>query len=151
MAAMSRAARIGTSKTSVRVAPTERSQVGVNGNQVGESHEHDCRRSAGRRILNRPLPAWRDARVVRLRWTASLRNRTILSRQSVYGLNGYRTYRAYQLRSDYSEIEMDLRSVYEHFADKAWFDTDSAAEVVAILDSALHELEQAGPQRACRR
>jgi hypothetical protein len=97
------------------------------------------------RILNRPLPAWRDARVVRLRWTASLRNRAILSRQSVYGLNGYRTYRAYQLRSDYSEIEMDLRSVYEHFADQPWFDTDSAAEVVAILDSALHELEQADP------
>ena len=103
------------------------------------------------RILNRPLPAWRDARVVRLRWTVSLRNRTILSRQSVYGLNGYRTYRAYQLRSDYSEIEMDLRSVYEHFADQPWFDTDSAAEVVAILDSALDELEQADPNVACRR
>jgi hypothetical protein len=100
------------------------------------------------RILNRPLPAWRDANVVRRRWTISLRSRTILSRQSVYGLNGYRTYRAYQLRSDYSEIEMDLRSVYEHFADKSWFDSKSAAEVVAILDSTLRELEQPEPNVA---
>ena len=97
------------------------------------------------RILNRPLPAWRDARVVRRRWTASLRSRTILSKRSVYGLHGYRTYRAYRLRSDYSEIEVDLRSVYEHFAHMSWFDMDSAAEVVAILDSALPELEQPDP------
>ncbi len=100
------------------------------------------------RILHRPLPAWRDAHVHRRRWTVSLRSRTILSRQSVYGLHGYRTYRAFQLRSTYSEIEMDLRSVYEHFADKPWFDTDSAAEVVAILDSSLHELEQPDPNVA---
>ena len=100
------------------------------------------------RILNRPLPAWRDARVDRRRWTVSLRNKTILSRQSVYGLHGYRTYRAFQLRSVYSEVEMHLRSVYEHFAEKPWFDTDSAAEVVAILDSTLRELEQPDPNVA---
>ena len=100
------------------------------------------------RILDRPLPAWRDARVDRRRWTVSLRNKTILSRQSVYGLHGYRTYRAFQLRSVYSEVEMHLRSVYEHFAEKPWFDTDSAAEVVAILDSTLRELEQPDPNVA---
>ena len=75
-------------------------------------------------------------------------DRTILSRQSVYGLHGYRTYRAFQLRSVYSEVEMHLRSVYEHFAEQPWFDTDSAAEVVAILDSALRELEQPDPNVA---
>ena len=101
------------------------------------------------RILHRPLPAWRDARVDRRRWTVSLRNKTILSRQSVYGLHGYRTYRAFQLRS-WSTLmfKMHLRSVYEHFAEKPWFDTDSAAEVVAILDSTLRELEQPDPNVA---
>ena len=96
-------------------------------------------------ILNRRLPAWRKATLAPTRWTVSLRSRTLLTRQSKYGLYGYRSYRAYRLRSDYSEIEMDLRSVYEHFAHMPWFDHQRAAQVVSILDSSLDGLELSDP------
>ncbi len=97
------------------------------------------------RILKRRLPLWRQAKGGKTRWSASLRTRTITSKQTIYALRGYRTYRASRLRSEYSEIEMNLRSVFEHHADEPWFDRASAVQVVEILDSTLPQLELVEP------
>jgi hypothetical protein len=75
-------------------------------------------------IHGRRLPKWRDAEKQDKTWFVSLRSRTILSRQTIYGLHGYRTYRASRLRSAYSEIEMNLRSRFDRFRNEPWFDRD---------------------------
>ena len=72
----------------------------------------------------------------------------VRAKQTIYGLHGYRTYRAFLLRSDYSELEMDLRSAFDHcdhVAQEPEFDYNRAAQVVEILDSALPELERPEP------
>jgi hypothetical protein len=97
------------------------------------------------RFKERRTPKWRDATVNETKWSVSLRSRTILSRQSIYSLHGYRTYRASLLRSDYSEIELDLRTCFDHYAREQSFDHHRAAQVVEILDCALPELELAEP------
>ena len=95
-------------------------------------------------INDRRLPKWREAKV-KTGWSLSLRSRTILYRRQIYGLGGYRSYRANSLRSDYSEIEMDLQSVFAHFGTTAWFDRASACQVVKILDSVRADLEEPNP------
>ena len=78
-----------------------------------------------------PLPRWRDE-------PAS-------GRKSIYRLKDFQTYQAFRLRSDWSELEMNLRSVFTHFADQAWFDLQSAEEAVEIIDHTRTALETAHP------
>jgi hypothetical protein len=65
--------------------------------------------------------------------------------QSIYRLEDFRTYQAFRLRSDWSELEMNLRSVFTHYGDQEWFDLQSAEEAVDILDYTLTALDADHP------
>jgi hypothetical protein len=64
---------------------------------------------------------------------------------SIYRLKDFQTYQAYRLRSDWSELDMNLRSVFTHYADQPWFDLQSAEEAVEILAQTRASLEAAHP------
>ncbi len=87
-------------------------------------------RIAGR-LDKMPLPKWRAEEAS--------------GPDSIYRLTDFRTYQAFQLRSDWSELEMNLRSVFTHYGDQVWFDLHSADESIEILEHTRVSLETEDP------
>jgi hypothetical protein len=78
-----------------------------------------------------PLPAWRKPSPKRA--------------ETWYSLQSFKTFRAHRLRADYSELELNLRSVFSNFGGLSWFDLQSADQAVDILDVSRQSLEEENP------
>jgi len=96
------------------------------------------------KVMARSLPAWRGQHSDSPDGTGRTKGQAVRP-SKMFGLRGYETYRAHQLRTDYSELEMNLQSLVGHYADRGWFDILSAEQAVAILDASRTELERDEP------
>jgi len=65
--------------------------------------------------------------------------------KSIYRLAGFRSFQAFQLRSDWLDLVMNLRSVLGHHAERDEFDLQRADEAVSILDRTRKSLEYEKP------
>jgi hypothetical protein len=72
-----------------------------------------------------PLPSWHNAGT------------------ALGNIRSYEANLAYQLRSAYTELERDFRSVFGYFSPDAFTDAPTAEQIVEILDSARAALERA--------
>ena len=96
----------------------------------GEDRDDIIQRVADR-LKEMPLPKWREE--------AGHGERKEYTRQE------FPSYRAQQLRTNWSELEMNLRSAFTHHGDEPTFDARSAEEAVDILEHARVALESASP------
>jgi hypothetical protein len=90
---------------------------------------HPTVESVGARLAALGTPGWRTAE----------------HQKDSYAPHNFATYQAHRLRTSWSEIDMNLRSVFDHYADQGWFDLYSANEAVAILETSREALEQESP------
>jgi hypothetical protein len=97
----------------------------------GEDRAEVIRRVA-RRLEELPLPKWRQE--------------ACHGERKEYARHDFRSHRAQMLRANWSELEMNLRSVFTHYGDQiTWFDAQSAEEAIDILEHTRTALECASP------
>jgi hypothetical protein len=97
----------------------------------GEARSEIIKRVA-RRLEEMPVPTWRQE--------------AGHGERKQYAPHDFDSYRAQMLRANWSEIEMNLRSVFTHYGDEVtWFDARSAEEAIDILEHARSALECASP------
>jgi hypothetical protein len=87
-------------------------------------------RIAGR-LAEMPLPRWREE--------------AGHGERKAYARHDFASYRAQLLRANWSELEMNFRSVFIHYGKQPWFDAQSAEEAIDILEHARVSLESASP------
>lgn len=104
----------------------------------------ELRERLRKRLADRPLPAWRGPCSDRTKARFEFRGRRLRVKK-VFGLRGYATYRAHELRTEYSLIEMNLQSLFGHYAERPTFDLLSVDQAISILDASRAELERDEP------